>query len=77
MKEARAVTVGALMDKLRGLPAGAPVLLEGCDCWGECGAALLQRERTGFEYVLLARTDGSYRDRMREAEANSAGESGK
>jgi hypothetical protein len=55
------VSVAELVEILRTMPQDAPVLSEGCDCYGECrGAEVYHDSDTGEARVLIARLDGGH-----------------
>lgn len=48
------MTVAELIEKLRALPPDAPVLADGCDCWGEAQDVRLV-DYEGKKWALVAR----------------------
>ncbi len=44
------MTVAELIDRLRGLPPALPVVLEGCDCFGDAtGVEVVDEDHEGYK----------------------------
>lgn len=46
------MTVGELIEALKGMPPEREVMTEGCDCWGDVKGVVLS------DIVLITRSDG-------------------
>ena len=44
MNNDKTMTVAQLIEQLRQMPSDAPVRTEGCDCYGECGNVVLEKD---------------------------------
>ncbi len=53
MKTEYAITVAALIEQLKALPQDLPVVIEGCDCYGDASGATLIEDKE--PYVLIER----------------------
>ena len=56
------MNVSELIDKLRRVPQDAKVIVEGCDCEGDCDGVVVAPAAWNKNEVLLAREDGYRRE---------------